>query len=473
MGTITKQACIALMVLLVPAVRAGQPTWITMQNENFRVYSTASERATRQLLDQFERVRGFFVQFSGIAPEKSTPVNVVIFGTAKEYQPYRLNAFATAYYSNQFDRDFIVVGQPGEGSAGTASHEYTHLVFAHAGFTLPPWLGEGMAELYATLAPLGKDTVFGGILPGRLQALNQDAWVPLATILAADHDSPYYNETRQAGSLYNESWALVHMLATTDEYRSKFWDVVRAINGGADSVKALEAAYGVPLASIETALKSYVGRQTFNQLRVKIALEGVETLASQPADLLDVREVQAELLMGLQGRRDEARERLVELTRLDATRPAPWANLGYLAWREGRTSEAIDDFARAYELGDRSPRLLYDFGGLAARSKPEVASAALTQLLAFQPDNLDARLMLANLQMAQDRAAEAVETVRAVQFVRTAEQRDRLLYLRAVAALRLGDVKTARARAAELEQATSSDEFRSRAADLLRMLKPR
>ena len=92
-----------LVILLCSTVLGGQPKWITMQNENFHVYSSASERDTRTALNQLERVRGFFTQLTGSLSGKSAPVSVVIFGSEKEYQPYRLNNFATAYYSSQSD----------------------------------------------------------------------------------------------------------------------------------------------------------------------------------------------------------------------------------------------------------------------------------------------------------------------------------------------------------------------------------
>lgn len=458
-----------LTILLSTTAMAAQPNWITMQNENFRVYSTASERATREALNQFERVRGFFVQFTGAAPDKPVPISIVIFGSEKEYQPYRLNAFATAYYSSQSDRDFIVVGKLGAQSSQIATHEYTHLVFQHAGYSLPPWLNEGVAELYSTLRSAGSDTEFGDVLLGRLQALNTEKWVPMETILAADKTSPYYNETKQAGSLYNQSWALVHMLATTEQYRSKFWEVVQAVNNGTPSVQALEVTYGMPFAKLEAALKSYIRGNNFNMLKIKIRLDGTEKLMSQPADMFEVREAQAELLMGLQGRQGEARTRFEELAREDAKRPEPWANLGYLAWRDGKPSEAAEHFANAFALGSRSPRLLLDFARLAGRDKPEASAAALTALLELEPKNLDARLVLANLQMSQSQFSEAVATARPIVSVKTVEQRDNLLYMRAFAAMRLGEVAAARALAEELKKVGASQDFRARADEILRL----
>lgn len=462
-----------LTFLLSASAFAAQPEWVTMQNENFRVYSSASEGSTREVLNYLERVRGFFVQFTGAELDKSAPISVVIFGSEKEYQPYRLNSFAVAYYSSQSDRDFIVIGKLGAQSSQIAAHEYTHLVYQHAGYSLPPWLNEGLAELFSTLRGSGDDTEFGDILLGRLQALNEDKWVPLETILSADNTSPYYNETKQAGALYNEGWALVHMLTTTEQYRPKFLAVVQAINSGTPSVQALESVYGMPLAQLENALKSYIRGNAFNHLKVKIKLDRTEKLTAQPADVFEVRELQAELLMGLKDRQAEARSRFEELAREQPKRAEPRANLGYLAWRDGNRSEAVEQFAMAFELGNRSPRLLLDFARLAGRDKPESSMAALTALLEMEPKNLDARLLLANLLMSQSQFSQAVTVASPIVSVRTAEQRDNLLYMRAFAAMRLGDTVNARALAQELKRVATSQDLKARADEILQFAESR
>lgn len=457
-----------IALLLCARASAGQPSWTMVHNEDFRVYSSASERDTRQMLNQLELIRGFFNQVTGTKAEKSEPVSVMIFGTEKEYLPYRFNSYATAYYANRSDRDYIVVGKLGEQSLQTASHEYTHLAFAHAGYSLPPWLNEGIAELFSTLHPRGEFTLYGDVLPGRLQELYREPWVPLRTILDADRNSPYYNESNKAGSLYDEGWALVHMLATSDDYRARFWDVVKAINAGATSEDALEKVYGVPLAKLEDAVQSYVRGNRFNQLKVKVALQGSEKLASQPADMFEVRELQAALLTGLPGRQAEARARLEELAHEDATRPGPWGNLGYLSWRDGDEAKAVEYFGKSFELGNRSPRLLLDYAHMAQSSKGEQSVVALQALLEIQPADLDARLFLANLQVNLKKYADALITVRPITAVRTSEQRDNLLYLRAFATLQLKDYAAARSNAEQLKRATTSESMRSGADFILR-----
>jgi tetratricopeptide (TPR) repeat protein len=459
-----------LLALLCAATLSAQPKWIHMENENFNMYSSASERDSLAALNYFERVRGFFIQMTGAPPSKPVPVYVVMFGSQKEYLPYRFNEFAIAYYAGQSDRDFIVMGKTGEQTAQAATHEYTHLVMKHSGFTLPPWLNEGLAELFSTMHPLGDNTLFGETIPGRLQGLYREAWVPLTAILTADRNSPYYNETKRAGTFYNESWALVHMLETTDEYRPKFWDMVQIIQDGTPSVQALEKVYGVPLAKIEADLRFYIKGSSFKRLVTKIKLENIDKLKAQPADMFDVRTLDADLLMSLPGKQADARTRFEELTREDAKRPEPWSGLGYLAWRDGKQDDAVANFAKAYQLGDRSPKLLWDYGRLAERNHPEDAIRAFTELVAAQPKDTDVLLELANMQMNLRQYPAALATTRAVTSVKTAEQRDRVLYIRAFAATQSGERSEGRARAEELKRLTTAPEWAARADDLLRFL---
>lgn len=451
------------------ALAGADPKWIHIRNENFQIYSSAKEGETRTAFNHFERVRNFFVQMTGAPPANPVPVFVIVFGSEKEYEPFRLNEFATAYYSGQADRDYIVIGKAGEQSAQIVTHEYAHLVIKHMGFALPPWLNEGLAELFSTVKPLGKDTEFGDIIPGRLRELAQSKWIPLTTLLTVDRNSPYYNETKRAGAFYAESWALVHMLETTDEYRGKFWNMVAAVQAGTPSAAALEQTYGMPLAKLEQELNGYVRGNSFRKLVTKIKLEDIDKLPAQSADIFAVRTLHADLMAG-RGKNADARSRYEELRKENSQRPEPWSGLGYIAWREGNQEEAVTNFAQAYELGARGQKFLLDFGRLAQRSRPTDAAAAFTELLKLDPKNSDARLELAALQLNQRQYAQALTTVQGITSVKTAEQRDRTLYIRAAAALQAGDRAEARKIAQELKRATSAAEYVSRVDDMLRYL---
>ncbi|MEI9812164.1 MAG: hypothetical protein WDO18_05580 [Acidobacteriota bacterium] len=59
-----------------------------IENDNFHIYSSAGEFNTRSALNYFERIRSFFIQYTGAPPAKPVPVYVIIFGSEKEYLPF-------------------------------------------------------------------------------------------------------------------------------------------------------------------------------------------------------------------------------------------------------------------------------------------------------------------------------------------------------------------------------------------------
>ena len=440
-----------------------------MQSANFQAYSSAGERDTRDALRYFEQVRDFFLQANKSAPRKPVPVYVVIFGSEKEYLPYRFNDFATAYYFGGADRDYIVLGRTGEQSAQIAVHEYVHLVARHAGLKFPPWLNEGIAELYSTVRMQGDKALVGDLIPGRLQALFSEKWVPLSVILSAGPDSPYYNEKNKAGSLYNEGWGLVHMLQLSPEYVAKFPAFLSTVQSGADSAAALEQVYGKTVSAVEKDLQTYIrGNQFYGRLfPVKLSLSKEKFLAT-PAPMFDVKLALADLT-NRPGKEAATRKTLEDLAGEDPKRPEPWAGLGYLAWRGNHMEDAVEAFGKAYDLGDRNSRFLWDYGRLAERDHPQQAVSALTDLSTLEPERPDVRMELAALHLSARHAAAALGVLAEVKTV-TSEEAPRLFTLLANTQIMLGDRAAARVSVARLKESAKTPVDRTGAADLERYL---
>jgi hypothetical protein len=97
---------VVISALLTIGNAYSQTKWIRMQSPNFEAYSSAGERDTRDALRDFERVRDFFLQVNQREPPRTVPVYVVLFGSEKEYAPYRFNEAAIAYYFGGADRDY-------------------------------------------------------------------------------------------------------------------------------------------------------------------------------------------------------------------------------------------------------------------------------------------------------------------------------------------------------------------------------
>ncbi len=451
------------------SIAAADTRWTRIASPNFEMYTTAGERSARDTIRYFEQVRGFFAQMMPHALEKPTQVRILAFNSEKEYAPYRLNDYATAYYHASGDHDYIVMSHAGAETFPVAIHEYVHLIARHSKLNFPPWLSEGIAELYATLKPMGDKVLVGAIIPGRYEALLRDKWVPLATILAATHDSPYYNEKNQAGSLYNQGWALTHMLALNPEYKPKFTQVLMAISGGMPSANALEQTYGKPLREIEMDLLAYLRGGRFQGVLIPAKLEKMDDdLKAEPAGPFEVALLLAEVT-DRSGKEKETRAAFEKLIAQNPDRTEPYIDLAYLERRQKQFSDAYDHFAKAFELGSRDPRMLWDFGRLAASADLSKSIQALTELLKLDSGRLDVRLELASVQLHSHAAKDALQTLAPVKKV-TPEDAPRLLTLLMHANLEAGDRETARKAADQLKKVATSADDRDRAEQILRFI---
>jgi tetratricopeptide (TPR) repeat protein len=459
----------ALALILIPCAIAADAHWTRIATPHFEMYTTASERNARETLRYFEQVRSFFEQTMPHPLEKPTVVRIVAFNSPKEYEPYRLNEFATAYYHATADHDYIVMSHTGSETFPIATHEYVHLVVKHSNLKFPPWLNEGVAELYSTLKPFGDKILVGSLIEGRHVALLQEKWVPLATIMGAGHDSPYYNEKNKAGSLYNEGWALTHMLALSPEYRPKFSEVLQAISSGTPSVEALEKAYGKPLAKIEVDLQGYLRGGRFQGAMIPAKLEKVaDDLKAQPAEDFDVALLLAQI-SERPGKEDASRAAFEALISKNPQRPEAYYDLGYLEWRQHESDKAREHFAEAFDLGMRSPRLLWDLGRMEESHDAPKAIQAFSELLKQDSTRLDVRLELASVQLHTHAAKAALETLAPVKKV-TPEDAPKLLTTLAYANLEAGNREPARNAALQLMQVAKTPEERDRATQLIKYL---
>src|SRR5262249_9137200 len=149
---------------------------------------------------------------------------------------------------------------------------------------------EGVAELFSTLQPIGNKIKVGQDIPGRMMTLHTDKWIPLATLLNVDRNSPFYNEKSKAGMFYAESWELVHMLFLSPGYAPQLKAMSAALKQG-DAASAFQTAYHKSIPEIEADLHGYLNGQTIKvfmfgiQLPKSIDTPEIETAAALPARL--------------------------------------------------------------------------------------------------------------------------------------------------------------------------------------------
>ena len=326
-----------------------------------------------------------------------------------------------------------------------AIHEYTHLLIHQSAMEVPPWLNEGLAELYSSLEPRGDKMVVGEVLPGRVRALLSDKWIPLATLLQVDHNSPYYNEKSHAGMFYAESWALVHMLNLDPDYRPHLSAMVAALKAG-DPEAAFTKAYGKRIDEVEAALHEYCTRATIHAELFNVQLpKDVDAPEIDSRAGLASRLALAELLGNTRDRAEQARAAYEQLAREFPERWEVEAGLGQFAWRQRRLDDAAQHFARAVKLGckDEESLLLYArVLGYARRDKD--AAEVLINAAAQFPNSNEVYLELGATLVRTAEYDAALGALLAVKKLATAEQAFRLYYNVAYAQYRLGDAAHAK-----------------------------
>ena len=418
--------------------------WLRIRSAHFELFTTAGDRAGRDMVRHFEQVRGFFLQVFGLQSTDGRPVRIIAFHSEKEFQPYRPSEVATAFYHSGTEHDYIVISSTDSEHYQVATHEYTHLLVAQAGGTVPLWLNEGLSELYSTLGQDG-DKVLVGLPPqGRGRLLLEERWIPLETLISVDHGSPLYNERSRAGMFYSESWALVHMLNLDHQYRPHLAALLDALKTS-DSVAAFQRAYGKSPAQVQADLQEYASRETLHGMSFKVPLEkSVESPEIEPHSGMLARLALAEMLAEYPGKIAQAGEMYALLARDDPQRWEVQAALGRFAWRERHNQDAVTHFARAAELGASDPQMFLDYArALAVAAHAEDSVKALRTAIHFDPSLKEAHY---DLGLALLRASSWREAMAELQLARPLkpQQASRYFYGMAYAAYRLGDFIGAR-----------------------------
>ena len=461
------------VVIALAFVTAGlahaELKWVKLRSANFELYTSASERAGRRTIQQFERARTFFQQAMQLNVSHPKPVRIVLFRSKKEYLPYRPGEVAAAYYLPTRNADLIVLEAGNEPSV--AIHEYVHLLVRHSGLELPLWINEGLADLYSSLQSVGGKVVVGHVPPGRIATLRTEKWVPLEQVLLADHDSRHYTEKERAGKFYAESWALTHMLNFSQEYRSDLSDLMKSLTAGTSSVTALETVYGMPIGKLQRELQSYVRQDRLTGLIFDIKLEkSAERPVAEPAAGLEVRLLLADLLAGIK-KTEGARAMYERVSSENPEAPDPHEGLGYLEYRLGDRDKARIHFRRAFELGSKNPGMLLRYAGLQREAGDEQIVMTLLRAVQVSPEDIEAKLALGSHLIQRGSYAQVVATLGKVRNASTEDAR-RVLKMLAYANLKLNERESGRRAARQLLELAQTPEEIEYAQRLLALLDP-
>jgi tetratricopeptide (TPR) repeat protein len=410
----------ALFSLSFTIASGAVAPWSVARSEHFEIYSHRGAAEARAALLWFEQLRQIVRGHFGSALPENGPVAVFGFSSIAEYDPYRLGATADAYYIGAGGRDYIVMPTLGPENFATAAHEYAHLAMHAAGGRLPPWLSEGLADVFSTIRITPHGAQLAGEPAGRLRGLRAHPWLPLATLLTLPQDAPMRNTREGADIFYAQSWALVEMLLASPQYAPRFTQLLTALaKPGANSPETVVASCGRPLTSLRGDLENWIRRRKPEP----IVLGGTAFAGPPQIEVSEIAHLKVQLtLAGVLLAAEDliAAEGLYREAALEAPRdPSVLAGLASVMWARGKTGESLRLFEDALSKGLADADLCYRYAVLldGAGGPVETQRAALSRAIALRPRFDDARYALALLEKNSGNNQAALDQLRAMHSV--------------------------------------------------------
>lgn len=445
-------------------------TWTRVAAGKYEILTDGPGKEAERAALTIQQVDGALTRILGPLPASAPPVRVVVFRDERDFRKFSGSAITRGFFQSSAERDYLVLTLSVWLKDRVLKHEMGHLFLVHTTGPLPQWLEEGTAEFLSSLQIGGGKALVGRAIESHVELLNRDRWLPAARLLQITKADPEFNQEHQAGIFYAESWALVHMLHHHPEYRGRMAALTAAISEGLTSEEALTRIYGRPLARIFDDLQRYVAGRRFavNELRLPVL-----PLASAGGSTLDETAATgalAELYVAV-GNLDGAREMYARLVKETPDNSQDrWSASGFLALRDGRTNDAIENFRRSVEAGSPNASVYFELAMLlrgAQRSDREV-EPLLKAAAGRNPAFAEAWYQLGLLQLRQHDVEGAVESFRnAVRILpRQAPFWDGLA--RAYAAA--GATESAKEAAWHAAEAAESNEQRMSALGLMREL---
>jgi tetratricopeptide (TPR) repeat protein len=384
-----------------PVRAADRNKWVEVRSPNFIVVSDGSEADARKVAQQFEQVRALFRESLVYARSHPSPVITILAAKDEnslrellpEYWETKGHTHPAGIFLDAYDQFQVAIALDahGDNPYETIYHEYYHSVTTPYFSALPLWVTEGMADFYGNTEIYDKNASMGMPNVGLIELLRNQALLPLSTLFAVTHDSPYYNEQTKATIFYAESWALIHYLMIGDQlaHRTEFSNFLSALDKGASTQQAA-AAFG-DLGKMQADLERYVRSFSFSALSIaapaKIAPKDLQVRALSDAESDAYRGG----FLALHGQFKNAQPLLEEAARLDPKLALAQQNLGVLHFIQPmQADQARAAFSAAIALDPNNAytrylraKVNFDAGDSASASE---AQADLRQAIAVNPD---------------------------------------------------------------------------------------
>lgn len=445
--------------------------WHGYSSRHFVIYTAGAGSAGLETLQRLERLRLFFEKANLIENSSESKLQLIAFNSEKEYSLYRINPGACAFYQRTPSSDFIVMQDLATEHSEVAMHEYTHFVFEHAGFKLPLWLSEGLADLYSSTVFRDNLAIVGANPADREVSLGNQSLLDLTTLITINADSPYYRESEKMALFYAQSWAITHMLAISRDYSAGFSSFLKLISAGVPAPESFQTAYHKSLAQISSDLDVYIHRNRWPEQTFRYDPTTTDTFTKLETAQAQVDLALAEIAAANPQKRLSAQASLQSFALKYPDNPKPEERLGYLALQENRFEDARLHFAAAVGRHSTEPEVIFYLAhlNLTRGVSREESISLLERVLELRPEHYNARLELGFAATKEKRFETAAAALSGIKDLQT-EHAYAVYYTLAYCYTQLNNDASARSYAVRAQRAATNLKDSEQAANLLRFV---
>lgn len=406
----------------IPA-HAAKDSWIKVKSRHFTLVGNANEKQIRKVGAELEKFREAVSRLSGIWQRRFTPpVTVYVFKDNESYEPFKplfqgKPTDVSGYLQSDNNSAYITLTADAQRQDPEAIifHEYVHFLTGGSGRALPVWLSEGLAEYFSTFAVTegGKQIVIGRAIPTHLHRLRENGWLPMQSVLTADHDSPFYQESHKKTVFYAQSWALTHYLMTGDANRqSQFRQFLNAVAGGLSAEAACKQFFQASAEELDAAAREYIRRNVFSPQTIDFdrKIEADETMTVAALGDAELKAYLGDLLWHIE-RTDSGEFALERALAIEPNQPLALASLGLLRLKQKRFADARQLLQRAIQTGEADYLTYFSHAFACQQQHVDVAGF----VSGFSPGAIAE--MRASLHRARDLMPDFADTYKALAFI--------------------------------------------------------
>ncbi len=373
--------CSSIALVLANTAHAKRE-WLIAADDEFQFYSNATKARTQSLYEELHDAREIFhMLFPKLKGLQGRQLRIVLCHdskTMRELTP--LFAGKPKDVGGVFFHDaegaFMLVGNYGEQTRNVLLHEYIHYLTHGKGQYVPPWLSEGLAELFSTVSQDDKGKVkVGEPIESRVLRLREDGPMDFERFFKVTLGSPEYNSSDHGRHVfYAQAWALLHyfLFGHHDLGDDAFQRLLSmGIQTPVIDAESFKAAFGIDFGELQKRIRRYTRDGKYRVPTYTLPAE------KRPAEiaLRVASKAERNLIYGfvlLRSRGDTAAyPHLARALTEDPSLPDVQAFNGHLFFQRKNYEVALPYFQRAIELGsDSAWTHLYHARSLARKANP-------------------------------------------------------------------------------------------------------